>query len=250
MRNLRWKIAVGLIAGVIAWWQGEMSPGTLKTEVSTASKQATNAAGTSGLDDATRARVPAVAIPNRTQGAEASSQQVLSASARESLAEFQRVQRIVLAASEEEGARQRSLKDRLFRDRGLMREFELLLKAPAMGNQEHASLQLAALDVLFDALQSKSTDLAERIVSSIVEDRTIEDEKLDLRRRQALAEVKAEVLFRWSAAAPDRTEQIVGLLPGPVSKKIWGNVLEAQAQNAAESQLEAMSRARTRSTAH
>ncbi|MBL7689507.1 MAG: hypothetical protein JNJ49_15830 [Bdellovibrionaceae bacterium] len=248
MRRVRSTVAIGLLAGGLAWWLGERPA----TEPQTSAARETVNEGTSEFAvgpvepseavQVSSAREPASIAP----GLEVS----LSAKTKDSLLEFEKTKKIVLATSTDDEEKQRQLKERMFQDASLMRELELLLKAPAMGNHELASQQMTALDVLFDAMNSKSADLAEKVLAAVVEDRTIEDESLDSNRRQALAEVKAEVLYRWSAAEPGQVDQIVGMLPGPVSQKIWGNVIETQEQNAAESILEATNRGMTRSTEH
>lgn len=251
MRRLRSTVAIGVLAGGLAWWLDERPSAEPTNSASVGSRVADNvgtptlASGpleqsTAQVDDLGRA--PASVTPG-PRGA-------LSTKAKESLPEFEKTKKVILATSTDDEEKQRQLKERMFQDASLMRELELLLKAPALGDHELASQQMTALDILFDAMSSKSADLAEKVLASVVEDRTIEDESLDSSSRQALAEVKAEVLYRWSSAEPEQADQIVSLLPGPVSQKIWGNVIEAQAQNAAESRLEAMNRGKTRSTEH
>lgn len=250
MRRLRSTVAIGLLAGGLAWWLGErpnaepidsVSIGSKTVEVETGELANTKLESSAvPVDDL--GRTPASVAPGLGLA--------LSSKAKDSLLEFEKTKKIVLAASADEEAKQRQLKERMFQDASLMRELELLLRAPALGNHELASQQMTALDILFDAMSSKSADLAEQVLAAVVEDRTIEDESLDSDRRQALAEVKAEVLYRWSSTDPGQADQIVSLLPGPVSQKIWGNVIEAQAQNAAESRLEAMNRGKTRATEH
>ena len=248
MRRLRSTVAIGLLAGGLAWWLSErpaheaQTSAVRETATEETSELAVRPIESSEAVPANSGREPASTAP----GLEVS----LSAKTKDSLLEFEKTKKIVLATSTDDEEKQRQLKERIFQDASLMRELERLLKAPALGDHELASQQMTALDVLFDAMNSKSADLAEKVLASVVEDRAIEDESLDTKRRQALAEVKAEVLYRWSAAEPEQVDQIVGLLPGPVSQKIWGNVIETQAQNAAESLLEATNRGKTRSTEH
>lgn len=96
--------------------------------------------------------------------------------------------------------------------------------------------QGAALDLLVDALQSKDgNEAAEAALKSVVLDRQIESNDLDMESRKSLAGVKAEVLYQWTALEPGRAKEIRTWLPGPVSEKIWANVTETQSRNHAES---------------
>jgi hypothetical protein len=97
----------------------------------------------------------------------------------------------------------------------------------------------AAQNVAIDALINSKTRAASEVLESIVVDSTIENNQVPETSRQQLAELKADVLYSWSASDPEARERIPGLLPGSVSQKIWQNVLEAQQQNRAESLISA-----------
>lgn len=110
-----------------------------------------------------------------------------------------------------------------------------LLKRPAALETEEFDHQARAMDLLFEALQSPSKAVAADVLRSVVEDPQIENEKLDMGTRQALAGAKGEIMYHWSALDPEGARNIPSWLPGPVSRKIWQNVVEMQEQNLRES---------------
>jgi hypothetical protein len=99
-------------------------------------------------------------------------------------------------------------------------------------------LQNQAVDLLLEARLGGS-QIAGQVLRSVVTDGQVEKESLSRSDRQAFAELKADVLYRWSAREPAITAELPGWLPGPVSQKIWRNVVNAQEQNQLESAEEA-----------
>lgn len=147
------------------------------------------------------------------------------------LDEYAALKTKVLPSGDEQRSRDRLLKDaRFLRSLGAR-----LSKIPMLPLGE----QDAALDVLVDALKNGDKAAAEQAISEIVEDRQVEDVKIPGEQREQLAGVKAEVLYHWTAIDSGQAAQVAKLLPGPVSRKIWSNVQEAQQNNLAESTLEA-----------
>lgn len=99
------------------------------------------------------------------------------------------------------------------------------------GNSEERDL---ALDLLIEASINGSTEATETVLN-IIQDKQIEDEKIPLSERQSLAEVKAELLYNWTAKMPAQVETVNRIIPGPVTAKIWSNAQAMQQQNRTES---------------
>jgi hypothetical protein len=125
-------------------------------------------------------------------------------------------------------------KSRLLQDAALMRSLEPLLKKPIVQIGPEQEEQNAAIDFLLEAAMN-SSPAAVDVLRSVIEDRQVENARIDMKSREALAGVKAEILYHWSSADPARSQQFTGWLPGPVSQKIWENVRDRQERNRAES---------------
>jgi hypothetical protein len=113
--------------------------------------------------------------------------------------------------------------------------------------------QDAAIDVLMEALKSGDAQVAGEVLQGVVRDGQVEDTRLDRGSREQLAGLKAEVLYQWSALSPAAASQLPSWLPGPVSRKIWANVVRMQQSNLAESaaeMAEAQGRHNSRTTSH
>ncbi len=110
-----------------------------------------------------------------------------------------------------------------------------LLRRPAALETDEFDRQARAMDLLLEALSSPSKEVAASVLRSVVEDAQIENERLDMATRQALAGVKAEVMYHWSAIDPEGTRDLPAWLPGPVSRRIWQNVIEMQEENLRQS---------------
>jgi hypothetical protein len=137
----------------------------------------------------------------------------------------------VLPSAEEQSARERLLKDARF----LRATGDRLLKVPLLPIGE----QDVAIDLLIEALQGGDQQAAKAVIGEIVSDNQVEDTKLPTDVREQLAGIKAEVIYHYTAYRPEEVGQVSSSLPGPVSRKIWNNVTEAQKNNLAESQAEA-----------
>ncbi|HEY8269525.1 MAG TPA: hypothetical protein VIG33_01445 [Pseudobdellovibrionaceae bacterium] len=117
-------------------------------------------------------------------------------------------------------------------------EFTRQLKKLFTVSSEYDNLenqQNIAVDFLLAAATGENGALASEILKSIIQDPATENESLSRTTRENLAGVKAEVLYRWSAQEPLKAAEMRQWLPGPVSEKIWKNVLAQQEMNRAES---------------
>jgi hypothetical protein len=145
------------------------------------------------------------------------------------LADLARLRAKVFLSEDEKAERTRLLADRDF-----LRGVGIFVRKPATALDEQKS-QAGALDTLIEALDSSARDVAAGELKELAADDRIEDATLDSAARKNLAGLKAEALFKWTAHEPSVSDEIQRLLPGPVSRKIWENVLAEQEQNAAES---------------
>ncbi|MBX3021882.1 MAG: hypothetical protein KF799_09420 [Bdellovibrionales bacterium] len=98
--------------------------------------------------------------------------------------------------------------------------------------------QDAAIDLILEALKEGDKTAAAEVLREVVQDGQVEDAKMEKTAREQLAGLKAEVLYQWSATNPQIASNLQTWLPGPVSKKIWDNVVRMQQSNAAESAAE------------
>lgn len=100
--------------------------------------------------------------------------------------------------------------------------------------------QDVAVDLLIEALREGDASAAQDALREVVQDAQVENVELARADREQLAGLKAEVLYQWSAVQPNAAAGFPGLLPGPVSRKIWDNVVRMQQSN----QLESLEQAR------
>lgn len=114
-----------------------------------------------------------------------------------------------------------------------------LLTVGAGESTEMKQAQDVALDVLFESLRTDAGSPVAEVLLEIVGDTQIESETIDMVTKRDLAGVKAEVLYYWSSLDPASSGRIEQSLPGPVSRRIWENVVSAQKNNLEESSLEA-----------
>jgi hypothetical protein len=145
---------------------------------------------------------------------------------------FKQLQTKVFMSESEKTARH----DLLF-DRDLLKALGQRLVESSKDTVVHEQ-QDAAIDMLLAALKEGDKTAASAALQAVVQDKQIEDTGLERSAREQLAGLKAEILYQWSATQPDMTASIVAWLPGPVSQKIWQNVLRMQQSNQAESQTE------------
>lgn len=145
------------------------------------------------------------------------------------LASFKILKQKVFLTEEEKEQRKQFIQDR-----ALLENLKNLFKYPAQ-YQDLEAQQNVAVDLLLEAIKSGDAETARRVFKEVIADATIENNQLSQDQRQNLAGVKAEVLYQWSALEPDRANEMQQSLPGPVSQKIWKNVVTQQDLNRAES---------------
>lgn len=132
----------------------------------------------------------------------------------------------------------REEKARLFANDEFLHGLEALLRVPALNDPDFEAQQNDAIDLLLEARATTGGSVPAEILRSLIEDPQIEGTRLDLKSREALAGIKADVLYQWTSQEPNATRDVANWLPGPVSEKIWRNVLAAQEQNRLESMQE------------
>ncbi len=147
------------------------------------------------------------------------------------LASFKTLKQKVFLTEEEKEQRKQFIQDR-----ALLENLKNLFKYPAP-YQDLEAQQNVAVDLLLEAIKSGDAETARRVFTDVIADATIENNQLSQDQRQNLAGVKAEVLYQWSSLEPDRAREMQQSLPGPVSQKIWKNVVTQQDLNRAESAL-------------
>lgn len=128
-------------------------------------------------------------------------------------------------------------KSKILSDQKVMIEMKNILLRPSNNIVETELLQSFALEYLYEAVSS-GHQLAQDMLVEIIKDSSIENRSVPLSDRQAMAEIKADVMFNFSAMTADSEELIEKRLPGPISQKIWANVKLRQQRYLAESQIE------------
>jgi len=73
--------------------------------------------------------------------------------------------------------------------------------------------------------------LALAVIKEIILDQNIENDSISMDLRTFFGESKAELLYHASSLYPDEFKNIKSVLPGPVTQKIWLNVLLMQKEN-------------------
>ena len=117
-------------------------------------------------------------------------------------------------------------KSSLLKNASVLRAMGVRLVRPP-GSDTAAVEQNTAVEMLIEALRSGDSQVAAEVLKGVIKDSQIEDPKLDMGIRSNLAGIKAEILFQWTALRPTQAQELATLLPGPVSQKIWQNVIDA-----------------------
>jgi hypothetical protein len=146
------------------------------------------------------------------------------------LKEYEIIKEKVFLSEEE-----KSLRKSLWANENMLRSLGDYLKSVGTQTETSEKSRNLATDLLLEALHDGKSPVAEKALQDVITDTGIENDKLDPSARQSLAGTKAEVLYNWSAMDPGKAAEMKTWLPGPVSKKIWNNVQQAQSQNLAES---------------
>jgi hypothetical protein len=144
-----------------------------------------------------------------------------------------------------------ALKKKIFKNDQDSQSWLALLKSPRaiyrarnlllFRGAEEKTLQDQALSFLIESVKAGEPN-AQMALASVIADAGVEDGNAPRPVQQFKAELKAQALYEWSSYEPALSSELQALLPGPVSKKIWQNVVDQQANNAAESDLEIESR--------
>lgn len=99
-------------------------------------------------------------------------------------------------------------------------------------------LRNEAIDFLLQAARDgNSTATAE--IKDLILNPAVENANLPQTQRTLIAGIQGELLYAWTAEAPELLTEIASQLPGPVSQKIWQNVKNIQDNNHLESLAEA-----------
>ncbi|MES2964039.1 MAG: hypothetical protein V4760_09125, partial [Bdellovibrionota bacterium] len=133
------------------------------------------------------------------------------------------------------------LKKKVFLDNDEKRRLSELTRDPAflsslapvfdISRERNDEEMNAAVDLLLDAATNEKSETAAAMLMGVIADPSIENTEIPEARRELAAGVKAEILFLWTAASPDRANHMASMLPGPVSQRLWENVLNAQDRN-------------------
>ncbi len=129
---------------------------------------------------------------------------------------------------------EQSEKADLLKNASLLRAMGERLKKAALEPRAFFE-QNDAITMVLEALRTGDSEVASEVLGDVVADKQVESTVLDRSSRESLAGVKAQVLFMWSALKPSEASAIARMLPGPVSQRIWNNVIDAQQANLAQS---------------
>lgn len=174
----------------------------------------------------TKAAVPSQA-PAQTKEWKPTSVPVISPATRARLKEFSKLKKKVFLDNDDK----RTLSD-LTRDPSFLSSLAPLFDISYERNETDLN---AAIDVLLDAATREKSETAATVLMGVIADPSIEDTAIPEKRREELAGIKGEIMFLWTATSPDRAHHMASMLPGPVSQKLWENVLAAQERNRNES---------------
>jgi len=110
-------------------------------------------------------------------------------------------------------------------------------KVLLLPNKNEPALQDRALEFLLEAAKTGDPNAAAAL-DAVISDDAIEGNSVARPVQQFKAELKATALYQWTSSNPEQEAHVATLLPGPVSQKIWRNVLAQQANNVSESEAE------------
>ena len=215
--GLKRKPALKVLASKVGQTSHEVSGA--KSEVSVTNKVTPSAPSVAATEKAARAQ-DSVSLPRPEVGEE-----------------FRSIQNKVFKSLGESEKIKQIAKDAVY-----LNELSLYLRnAKSAAKADFRNDQNVAVDILIEALKNGGSPAAEAAIFDIVKDSQIESASLQLPVREALAAVKAEILYQGSAIRSDLFTNVESILPGAVSKKIWENVLLKQNENAQESGAERQS---------
>lgn len=219
--NLNLMIGILVLIGLVIWQSRPARQHALDVRNAEPTSSAVNNLQVARLP----AGVPSVAIGTKTAAPKA----LEPAPHAKELAVYTDLHRKVFL-NERESAE----KDALLKNASVLRAMGVrLMRSP--GSEAAAKEQNVAVEMLLEALRTGDSEIAAEVLKGVITDGQVEDAHLDIASRENLAGVKAEVLFQWSAFRPAQANELATMLPGPVSQKIWQNIVDAQASNIAES---------------
>ncbi|NJL26185.1 MAG: hypothetical protein HC902_14200 [Calothrix sp. SM1_5_4] len=234
MKSRVWPVAVSL---VLVWWAVSLSRSFTKASAPPAPEESGQVvkvgAAPAPAPSPARKAAPKTAVPAPVSSVPSSPKDTpMPFVYREQISAYAELRaKVFLSPAEQARKRQ------LLRDSPFLRAMGKRLVEPSRseGVQED---QDAGVDLLLEALREGDSGVAAEVLRDVVQDPQIENAALDMKIREQLAGIKAEVLYQWSAQRPAVTDDLVRWLPGPVSQKIWANVVRMQQSNLAESEAE------------
>lgn len=125
----------------------------------------------------------------------------------------------VLVSEQEKDQRKALLQDRV-----LIRRTTELLTNPQVVTQMSDREISTGIDLLVESFRMDNHGVARESILGLIQDSKLEDGGLDTEARQALAEVKAEILFAALGADPFIDEELSVSEFGPVTGRIYENV--------------------------
>ncbi|MBX2996445.1 MAG: hypothetical protein KF681_16610 [Bdellovibrionaceae bacterium] len=238
LRSLAGVLVFGLIFAAVNWKQDSGSRARSQVPQPSASQAAVAAPEAARASprlqvSAGPAAQPAAALA-LTVKPEGPHQMLETYAFREDIENFRALNKKVFLTDDEKRAKRELLENDEF-----VKSLTHLLKVGAGDSTEMKQAQDAALDVLFESLRTDANSPVAEVLMEIVGDTQIESESIDMVTKRDLAGVKAEVLYYWSSLDPASSGRIEQSLPGPVSRRIWENVVSVQKNNLEESSIEA-----------
>lgn len=112
----------------------------------------------------------------------------------------------------------------LLQDRVLIRRTSEILVSPEIVTQMSDQELSTGIDLLVESFRMDNHGVARESILGLIQDSKLEDAKLSSKSRQALAEIKAEVLFAVLGSDPFIDEELPVSEFGPVTARIYENV--------------------------
>ena len=152
----------------------------------------------------------------------------------EVVAEFRIIQAKVFKTDSEKARIRLAINDRSY----LLELGRYLLNVGSFNNSDFKDNQDGVIDLLVEALKKGNSRAAEMAILEVILDAQVENEKLDLKIREILANSKAELMYQARDIKGSMMTNIEAQLPGPISLKIWKDVQRKPSQNLADPESE------------
>lgn len=234
MRSLKYA-AILLPVCAVGLWSFKITNQTLVIATTDAAKTSSLDFNTSKRNDRKITSISnesATAIPATPISQTLVTKKILTESQTKLLKQFQGIKSKVFLSEQE-----KQMKKTVLSDLELIKNLKILLLQPVLtvtGSEEYVERNLAVDLLIESSTEGKSAEATEAVFA-IIQDKQIEDETISEQERQSMAEVKAELLYTWTAKMPSQIEKVNALIPGPVTAKIWANAQAFQEQNRLES---------------